>query len=145
MIIKLKIKPLSYNAYYKNSRTGRRIKTGAGLAYDEELGELLAEHAKALSNFGRDLDLSKSIVKLEIFNFKSRFFTKSGELSKTSGDWDNPIKVLQDKVFKLMGIDDYVIKIGQVTDMPSNEDGVMLRITTQEMPRLASLEDFTIG
>ena len=143
LIIPFKL--LSYNQYYRNSRTGKRIKTGAGLAYDEELGELLSGHAKALISFGEDIDLSKNIVKLEIFNFKSRFFTKSGALSKVAGDWDNPIKVLQDKIFKAMEMDDYVIKIGHVEDIPSDEDGVIIKLTLVPLPAVRSFEDFTIG
>ncbi len=145
MILKLKIKALSYNQYYRNTRTGKRVKTGAGLAYDEELKELLLENAIALGDFGKSLDLSKNIVKLEIFNFKSRFFTKSGEISKVAGDWDNPIKVLQDKIFKIMGLDDYVIKIGHVEDIPSDEDGVIIRLTQVPIPSLISFDNFTIG
>ena len=144
MIIKLEIKPLSYNQYYKNSRTGKRIKTGAGLAYDEELGLLLGYHASALKKFGREIDLSINIVKLEIFNFKSLFYTKKGEVSQTAGDWDNPIKVLQDKIFKTMEVDDYVVKVGQVIDLPSDKDGVIIKLSLQPLPSLISLNDFTI-
>ena len=52
MRLVLPIKPLSYNQYYKNTRTGKRIKTGAGLAYDEELEILLDSYAGKLRTFG---------------------------------------------------------------------------------------------
>ena len=142
MIIKLEIKPLSYNQYYKNSRTGKRIKTGAGLAYDEELGLLLGYHASALKKFGREIDLSKDIVKLEIFNYKTNFFRKDGELSKTAGDWDNPVKVLQDKIFKTMEVDDYIVKIGKVVDIPSSDlNGVIIDLNILDIPEMQSFKE----
>jgi hypothetical protein len=144
MILKLKVKALSYNQYYRNSRTGKRIKTGAGLAYDEILGEALGEYAEALKEFGGSVDLSRSIVKIEILNFKSNFFTKKGAISKTSGDWDNPVKVLQDKIFALVGVDDYIIKEGTVKVLPSDTDGVIIRLSLEPIPPVSSFDDFTV-
>lgn len=47
----------------------------------------------------------------------NKFFTKEGKISKTGGDCDNLIKVMQDAVFTELGIDDayilemYVVKM----------------------------------
>jgi len=120
MKIILPIKPLSYNGYYRNNKSGKRIKTGKGLAFDEELGVLLEDHADALVRFGRTFDPSKDIISLTIRVGNPKFFIKDGSrLSKTSGDVDNYIKVLKDKIFKVMGVDDYADRRDDVADFHS--------------------------
>lgn len=129
MNIELKIKPLTYNQYYRNSKTGRRIKTGAGLAYDEELAEILKEYAIALHDFGKDLDLSKNILRLKISHFNPKFYIKdNSRLNKSSGDTDGIIKVLQDKIFHSLGCDDYIVKSLIVDQYPGREHRVLINI-----------------
>ena len=147
MIIKLPIKPLSYNAYYRNTKSGHRVKTGAGLAYEEELEMMISGHSNELAQFGESLDLSKYMIKITIYNFKSDFYIKDGSrINLTAGDWDNPIKVLQDKLFKQIGIDDIFIKWGEVIDLPSTDtDGIIVMMEKRPLPEAISFEDFTIG
>jgi hypothetical protein len=134
---------LSYNAYYRNTRTGKRIKTGAGLAYDEEIEMILQDYASALKDFGKDIDLSKNIVCISIFHFKSGYYVKDGSrLSKTVGDWDNPIKIIQDKIFKVMGIDDCVVRVGKLMDLPSDKDGAIIELKLLDRPDIVSFDDF---
>jgi len=129
MNIKLEIKPLTYNQYYRNSKNGRRIKTGAGLAYDEELSVVLEDYAIALSNYGKFLDPSKEIVRLKIAHYNPNFYVKdNSRLSKTAGDTDGPIKVLQDKIFNALGLDDYVVKSLVVDQYPGREHIVIINI-----------------
>lgn len=118
----LPFKPLSYNAYYRNSRTGKRIKTGKGLAFDEELNIHLKENAIALAQFGKSIDPSSNIVKLTIRVGNPNFFIKDGSrISKTAGDVDNYLKVMQDKIFGFIGVDDYVARHLDILDIPSVE------------------------
>lgn len=131
MNIRLEIKPLTYNQYYRNTKSGHRIKTGAGLAYDEELGELLKDYAAALSNFGKEIDLSKNIVRLQIQHYNPKFYVKdNSRLSKTAGDTDGIIKILQDKIFNAMGLDDYIVKSLIVDQYPGRDHVVCINIDT---------------
>jgi Holliday junction resolvase RusA-like endonuclease len=115
--ITLPIKPISYNAYYRNSRTGKRIKTGKGHAFDEELGYLLEVHAEALVRFGRFFDPSKNIVKMIMDVGNPKYYLKDkSRVSKTAGDVDNYLKVTQDKMFGVMGVDDYSCRHVEVMD-----------------------------
>lgn len=121
LIIPFKL--LSYNQYYRNSRTGKRIKTGAGHAYDEELGLFLEDNTAVLESFRKGFDLSNNILEFKIHNYNSNYYIKDGSrLNQRSGDIDNYVKVLQDKLFKAIGIDDYLVKKLIVEEYPSDTD-----------------------
>jgi len=133
----LDIKPLSYNAYYRNTRNGKRVKTGAGLAYDEELELLLEDYALKLVDFAAQLDDTRDYIKLVIIRFNPNFLVKDGSrLNKTSGDVDNIVKVLQDKIFKVAGIDDFFVKDLRVVEMPALDNRVYINLKRESYPRL---------
>ena len=135
MKLVLLLKPLSYNQYYRNTRSGKRIKTGAGLAYEEELEYLLSCREKSLLSFGEEFDPSKNIVKLDLQIFNPYFFRKAdGHLNPKSGDIDNSVKVLQDKIFKYAGIDDSSVKKLTVSDFPSDKSGMIITLTFDKFP-----------
>ena len=129
MNIELKIRPLTYNHYYRHSKSGKPVKTGAGLAYEEELDMILEDYAIALSEYGRKFDPLTNILRLSITHFNPKFYIKdNSRLNMKAGDVDGSIKVLQDKVFNLMGIDDYVIKSLRSDQYPGAEDVVRIEL-----------------
>jgi Holliday junction resolvase RusA-like endonuclease len=129
MQIIIPFKLLSYNEYYRNTRSGKRVKTGAGLAYDEELGLFLEDNSSELKSFGESLDLSNNILGLKIQVFNSDFFIQDkSRINKTSGDIDNYVKVLQDKLFKAMGLDDVFVKKLIVEEYPWDVDMAQIEI-----------------
>lgn len=136
MELVIPLRPLSYNQYYRNTRTGKRVKTGAGLAYEEELEYLLSCRESSLLSFGKEFDPSKNIVKLEIEIYNPYFFRKAdGHLNPKSGDIDNSVKVLQDKIFKYAGIDDSAVKRLEVSDYPSDKPGMVIWLHFQNFPK----------
>ena len=138
MIFSLDLKLLSYNQYYRNNKNGKRIKTGAGHAYDEELGLLLEDHANALRLFGEGINPATNIVRLQITMYSPDFYIKdNSRLSMTCGDIDNPVKVFQDKLFKVIGTDDYIIKSLQVDQYPGAEHRAIIGL---EILPLSSIE-----
>lgn len=145
LLITILIKPISYNAYYRNSRSGNRIKTGAGLAYDEELELLLSEFREELEEFGHKLDPSKNIATLEISFANPDFFIKDGSrISKTAGDLDNTIKVLQDKIFSFVQVDDYICRDVRAFDFPSNSWEVYIRLNIKAIPDFRHVQSLSI-
>jgi len=134
--IKIPIKPISYNAYYRNSRTGKRIKTGKGLAFDEEIELLLLGYSNELVKFGKYIEPSKNIVKFTLKVGNPKFFIKDGSrISQTCGDVDNYIKVLQDKLFKIIGFDDYCVRHLEVSDFPSIEESTLITLDIRPIPQ----------
>ena len=118
----LPIKPLSINAYQRNMKGGKRVKTGKGLAFDEEIEYLLEDHANALQKFGESVDPSNNIIKLIIRVGNPNFYLADrSRVSKTAGDVDNYLKVMQDKLFGCMDIDDHIARHIDVADCHSIE------------------------
>lgn len=137
----LHIRPLSYNHYYRNTKHGKRVKTGSGLAYDEMLEVLFEERSKELEDFGKLVDQSRNIISFNLHIANPRFFIKDGSrINKTSGDVDNYIKVLQDKVSKYMGVDDYLFRRGAYFDFPSDQDLVVISLEILPHPPFQSVE-----
>ena len=111
------------------------MKTGAALAFDEELHVLLEDYATALVSFGKMLDPSKHIVKLTSRIANPNIFIKDGSrLSKTAGDVDNTVKVIQDKLFAVMEFDDYICRHIDVADFPSNSYAVFITLEIKAIP-----------
>lgn len=135
MIIKLPIKALSYNGYYRSTKSGNRVKTGAGLAYDEELEYILRDYSEELEIFGKGCDPSKNIVAMEITYYNPGFMLKDGSrVSKTAGDLDNIVKVLQDKIFKVIRKDDSMVRSLKVSDMPSDFYLISVNLNIEPIP-----------
>lgn len=136
LCLTLPIKPISINAYQRNTRTGKRIKTGKGLAFDEEIAYRLKDYSIELKEFGKLLDPSKVIVKLTLRVVNSNYFLKDGSrISKTAGDVDNYIKVLQDKIFREIGTDDYIMRWTDVADCYGIEDSTYIVLETFPIPQ----------
>lgn len=86
-------------------------------------------------SFGEKYDPSKNIIRLGIEIFNPYFFRKAdGFLNPKSGDIDNSVKVLQDKIFKYAGIDDSAVKKLQVVDYPSDRAGMIITLTFEPFP-----------
>lgn len=133
IVLELKLKPLTYNQHYRPTKSGKLVKTGAGLAYDEELSYLLREYSTELSDFREKLDSSNSILKVEYRHYNTKYFIKDGSrLNKKAGDVDGIIKVLQDKIFDLIGVDDFMIKDLRSVQYPSDRDFV--KVIIEEIP-----------
>lgn len=133
----LNFRPLTYNQYYRSTKSGKRVKTGAGLAYDELLGEIFEDYSSELLEFGRKIDPAKHYVKLSLLHFNSKFYIKDkSRLNQKSGDNDGSIKILQDKIFTLMKFDDYIIKHHTLMQLPGDIDKVMLEISIEDITSL---------
>ena len=67
---------------------------------------------------------------MEIYYFKKNFYTKEDKISKTAGDVDNPNKILIDEIFSRMGLDDYLLGRLSCEKLASDEDRVLVRMTS---------------
>ena len=137
----LKVRPLSYNVYYRNSRTGKRLKTGLGLAYDELLEVEFSGHSKELCELGKSVDQSKDIVSIDLEIANPRFYIKDGSrINQTAGDVDNYVKILQDKIARMMGVDDFLFRQGSQRDFPSDMDLIIITLKVIPHPDFLSSE-----
>lgn len=116
------IKPLSYNGYYRNTRTGKRVKTGAGHEYDEALTHYISDYADEIDGFFSTLG-EDECIRLKLVVGKSNYYTEKGAVHKRSGDISNTVKVIEDKVFShVTGFDDYIVKSVVLDEYPCDDD-----------------------
>lgn len=92
------------------------------------------KYDKELRAFGSKLTKDIHLVDMEIYYFKKDFYTKKNTISKTSGDVDNPNKILIDEVFKRVGWDDYILGKLACEKLPGKEDKVIIKMTTYRLP-----------
>ena len=125
----LKIKPLSYNQYLRFNTRGTKYITQKGKDYLESLTYCLNPYDNTLRLFARELK-KDHMVDMEIYYFKKNFYTKEDKISKTAGDVDNPNKILIDEIFSRMGLDDYLLGRLSCEKVASDEDRVLIRMTS---------------
>lgn len=108
LIVKLDIgKPLSINHKLIPAR-GRLIKSGEYRKYEKKLDEEFAKWFDHVSVLGSGYDEKKHALKAtwRIYVPENEFFTKKGTISKTCLDVTNSIKVMEDRLVHILGVDD---------------------------------------
>jgi hypothetical protein len=108
LIMTLPIRAMSYNNFMTSTKSGRRFVTGRGKQYVEELNFLLSKYKEQLFYFGLNVEWP-TMFRMEIRYYYLNYLTKKDVLSKTCNDVDNPNKIVIDKVFGFMGVDDYLL------------------------------------
>lgn len=98
------------------------IKTALCREFEKDLEGRLAEYGKHTIEDDEYIE-----VVYNLFCPRSEFFTKEGKLSSRCPDADS-IKVLQDVIFRSIGIDDKHIKELKVYMMPSDDETWKYRI-----------------
>lgn len=99
-MITIKIKPMTFNSVYSTARTGRRFMTKEGKQYKA----LVSGYALVL----RDLEGHDGPLKFS-YEVHGPWLTKAGNISKTLGDLDGFLKLLQDGICETLGINDACI------------------------------------
>jgi hypothetical protein len=98
------------------------------------LNIILNEYDSELRAFGAKITKDIHLVDMEVYYFQSNFYTKKNTISKTSGDVDNPNKILVDEIFKRIGWDDYILGKLSCEKLPSDKDKVVIRMSTYRLP-----------
>lgn len=127
--IRLDLKPKSYNALYKNSRGGRKYLPEDSKLYLQELEYIFTEQKTELRNLRDSLIQDQEMLALEIYYYYSEFYTKKKTINKRCMDVDNPTKPIIDELFKVIGIDDYILGDLHNYKRPSENDCVILMLS----------------
>ena len=116
----IKGRPLSLNKAYKTLPNGRRAKSQHYTEFQRHLERSINQNT--LRPFKDAFDSSIHELKLTMIIYISDLYTKQGRVSELSGDCDNYVKVVNDFVFKQMGVDDCLITDLRVTKNQGRED-----------------------
>lgn len=145
LLVKLDIgKPLSINNKMIPSR-GRLVKAKNYRIYEEKLDKELAkyfDHFRVLGN-NYSGDRHALEVKWSIYVPQSEFFTKKKTISKTCIDATNCVKIMEDRLAKILGVDDSQICESSVKKIPTNSNSwcVVLELSLVPYPLVVPLND----
>ena len=93
----------NYNDLLKHTYA-QRIKTALAKSYCQRVSAFLNE--TGLTTQIREFVEACAFVDVELSLFKSNWIKSDGTASKTAGDADNRLKILQDCIFDTIGIND---------------------------------------
>jgi hypothetical protein len=99
------------------------IKTPLCREFEKDLSKRLEEYTEHFAKFREEFSSRKNYLEVTytLYCPKSEFFTKDGDISSRCPDADS-IKVLQDTLFKSIGVDDKYIKNLYVLVRPSQDE-----------------------
>lgn len=134
----LHMRPISLNHLRVPIRMGRSMRLVTNPAKKTELKLMETEVARyrdELMRFASRIDRKKGGVIVSCwFNYpREEFFTKKGEISLSLPDVDNSFKVLKDKIFAVMGVNDGLVVEVRGVKVPVDGDAhIVVRLELQE-------------
>lgn len=146
IILQLPIKPLSVNSKFtQHFKTKRMIKSTSAHKFEREVNHILKEYGPDLANFSKALNRKKYAVELEVVMYvpEAEFFTKSGEISLTCIDSSNALKMLEDIIYKAMGLNDGINTkvISEKRPYPGKEWLTLVTISEVIIPKSCYLDE----
>lgn len=124
LLVKLDIKPLSHNNKMIpviRGKYARLVKSNSFRAYEDTLDLELRKYFNLFQEMGSIYDEKVHCLRASwsIYIPKDKFFTKNHTISKTCLDATNAVKGLEDRLVKILGIDDSQICETTVRKVPS--------------------------
>jgi Holliday junction resolvase RusA-like endonuclease len=146
LIVKLDIKPLTQNHKLMPIKVGRSMRLAKSKnyrTYEDKLDSELAKHFDDFRKMGFYFDFDKHALKVQwsIYVPEKEFFTKKGTISKTCIDATNTVKILEDRLAFILGVDDSQICDTNVKKIPTDLDSwcVVLEISIERRPEVVRL------
>lgn len=137
MKIWFEIKNLPYMPLNRAKMIARNmlIKTALCRDFEKDIQERLKEFSETFKTFKTYFTSGNYYIHVvyELHCPKNQLFTKDGKISSRSPDADS-IKVLQDNVFKSLGIDDKFAKRIEIIMVPSEDDNWNYKIYLTALP-----------
>jgi len=148
--MQIPIKPLSVNSKFTINRYNRRIvKSTSANRFEKEVEKYLVKYGKEIDLFTKGFDKSRSALTLEVVLYvpKKEYFTLKGAISSTCIDASNALKMLEDIVYKRMGINDaFNIKVSSEKRPADLEEWITLLIITKvDKPKVDPLDSIAWG
>lgn len=144
------IKPLSVNSKFTINRYRRKIvKSGAAVKYEKTINRFLEQYAEKMAAFKANYKRAMYGLQLEIVMYvpEGEFFTKEGLISATCIDAGNALKMIEDTVYKAIGINDgYNVRVIS-EKRPYTEEGwlTLVAITEVPIPKVCYLDESVLA
>lgn len=145
LMVKLDIgKPLSMNNKLVPVR-GRLIKAKSFRVYEDKVDDELGKYYDQFLVLGQGWNEKRHALEVNwyIYAPKDEFFTKKGTISKTCLDATNTVKILEDRLSVILGVDDSQICSSSVKKIPTDSSSwcVVLEISIVARPEVIHLSN----
>lgn len=136
LFIQVPIKPLSVNAKFTINKYKRRIvKSNVANKFEKTVEGYLNQCMKEIDQFTAAFNPKKYGLTMDILMYipEDQFFTKKGAISSTCIDAGNAMKMLEDIIYKRMGLNDGLnLKVSSEKRPYTGEDWLTL-VTISEV------------
>lgn len=144
LILQIPVKPLSVNKKFTINRYNRRmVKSSEAVAFEKLVESYLAKHKKDIDLFISSLE-DRQVLGLDIVIYvpEKDFYTKKKTISLTCLDVSNTLKMLEDTIYKNIGINDALnVKISAEKRPTSRETYVtLINIHKLAIPKICPLD-----
>lgn len=143
--LQIPIKPLSINQKFSlHSKRRMFIKSAKAVNYERELNTYLKPFDDLLRGIGLNYIKTKHSFSfdVEIFVPQHEFFTKRGTINEKCIDVTNAFKILEDALFKRIGVDDSQITQASISKSPWPREtwSCIIRIKLINAPKSSYLD-----
>jgi len=148
--MQIPIKPLSVNSKFTINRHKRMIvKSTSANRFEREVEKYLIKYRSEMDIFTKSFDKSKNALTLEVVLYvpKHEYFTLKGAVSSTCIDSSNALKMLEDIVYKRMGINDALnVKVSSEKRPADLDHWITLMVITKiDKPKVDPLDAIAWG
>jgi len=145
LIMQIPLKPLSVNSKFTLHYKSRRIiKSNSANRFEKEVASHLLRYSKNMAEFRDSFNPKTEALTLEVVLYVPReeFFTKDNRVSSTCIDAGNALKMLEDIIYKALGINDGLnVKVSSEKRPVARDEWLTLvMITKVEKPRICALD-----
>jgi hypothetical protein len=146
----LPIKPLSVNKKFTLHRKARiLIKSKEAQVYEAKLDKLLLQIDDDLKELAASYKKEKHSIsfEVEVFVPQHEFFTKQKTINQKCLDVTNAFKMLEDTIFKRLGIDDSQITQASITKTPWTRETwcCIIKLSLLPIPKASYLGSDLLG
>lgn len=146
LLVKLEIKPLSINNKMipvKRGKYARLIKANSFRVYENQLDAGFRKYFDQFRQMGYYFDPKKHCIqtKWSVYIPEKKFFTVKGTINKKCIDATNTVKILEDRLSFILGIDDSQICESSVRKIPTDSSSwcVVLELSIEMRPEVVRL------
>jgi hypothetical protein len=137
LVMQMPIKPLSVNAKFEQHwKTKRIIKSTRAHKFEKSVKAYLEDYREKMRSFSLNYSRAYCGLQLEVVMYvpEAEFFTKEGLISATCIDAGNALKMLEDIIYKELGINDGMNLRVSSEKRPYEGSEWLTLITVQEVP-----------
>ncbi len=119
------------------------VKSSEAVAFEKTIASYLDKHQKDISTFLTSLE-DRQVLSMDVVIYvpEEDFYTKKKAISLTCLDVSNTLKMLEDVIYKYIGINDALNVKVSAEKRPTSNDGyiTLINISKQNIPKICPLD-----